>query len=248
MEDFIMEFLSKHPVKDYLALGIVGSYAQGKQKKLSDIDLLFVTNDEREGYIKIHEKHYFSISFVTPDKLKTMKKQVDQLLFAVETFKDMKVIYDPDNILNDIQSYMTDFTWTSVMKEISKYKAKEELIGFLEEVQKSIEGLKSNHIGKQLNGIYGLTYGMFYIIRLRDQLCTGSDNDFYDVVFKHLDDKDPIKELAPIAFGIKQTTLEDRVDAGLEIFIHVSNSLIDFCSEEEKEYLMQLMHEVIVVI
>ncbi|MBN2794031.1 MAG: nucleotidyltransferase domain-containing protein [Clostridia bacterium] len=248
MEDFIMEFLSKNPVNNYLALAITGSYAINEQKKLSDIDLLFITSEPREGMIKIYNGHYFSISFKTPEMLLSYKKNVNELMYAVETFKRMKILYDPEHLLSKLKEDMEAFQWTSVLKEHSKHKAKEELIGFLEEVQKSVEGLKSNHVGKMLNGIYGLTYGMFYVIRLRDQICTGSDNEFYDAVVNQLEDKDPIRELAPIAFGLTQSTLHDRIDAGLEIFIHVSNSLMDFYAHEEKDYMMKLVQEVIVVI
>ena len=147
-----------------------------------------------------------------------------------------------------MQDKAKNFKWSSVLIERSKYKAVKEYIGYMEEAQKAIQGLKDRHIGKMLNGVYGLTYGMFQVIRLRDQIQIKSANEFYDIVHEHLPSYDPIRELSECAFGIKSTTIEDQVEAGLEMFMHIGNSMMSLFLDDEKEYVLKLIHEIIKVV
>lgn len=248
MEDFILEYINTKDLRAYKGVALLGSYATGRYHKWSDVDLTFLTDGRSDHQIELYNERYFSISHMPVPALHDHLKDVNKLLYGVKTFEKMMILYDPEEILANFKQDCAVFEWSSVLRERAKHLAKVELVSFFEEVQKSIAGIKENHIGKMLNGVYGLNHGMFQVIRLRDQIMTESDNDFYDAVMNHLEDKDPIKELAPMAFGIVKGDLEDQLDAGLEIFMHVSNSLMDFFTDDEKDYLMKLIQEVISVI
>lgn len=248
MQAFIDDFLKSKSFKDYQGIALIGSYARGDEQPLSDIDLIFISDNPKEHHIEIYQNHYYSLTYYTISQLEAYKKDVHKLLVGMKTFQQMKVIYDPHASLKNIQEAFDSFTWSSNQKTSAKYQAKEALIDYLEEVQKCLSGIKEKHIGKMLNGLYGVSYGMFSVIRLRDQIMIASDNDFYQSVMDHLDDKDPIKILGPLVFNIESVTLMDQLEAGLEIFMHVSNSLIKFCTQEERRYLMKIIQEIIQVI
>ncbi|MBI9013493.1 MAG: nucleotidyltransferase domain-containing protein [Clostridiales bacterium] len=245
MEDFIIEYIEKLVLSDYLGVGIIGSYATSSHKKWSDVDLVCVVEEKRDNKVEIFKDHYFSVSYYTQDDFETYIKRPSLQLNGLEALKQIKIIYDPKSLLKEIKTILSEFSPTSVDKERSLYLAKNEYVGYIEEAQKALQGYMDHHVGKMLNGIYGLTYGMFQVIRLRDYLSITSDNDFYECVMTHLDEKDPIKVLAPQAFGLESTQLEDQVEAGLEIFMHVGNSLMTLFTEDEKEYGLKLIHEII---
>lgn len=248
MEDFIFEFIQELPLDDYKAVGLIGSYATGQATTWSDVDIVIITDTIKDNYVKIFKEKYFTVSFYTPDSFEAYFKDPFLMFSALKALEMIKPLYDPEKLLEDLVSRCQGFKIGSVAKEHAKFRAKNEYIGFMEEAQKAIQGLKDHHVGKMLSGLYGLTYGMFTVIRLRDQLTIASDNDFYDVVMDALDDRDPIKELAEYAFGIKKGDLEDQVEAGLEMFMHIGNSLVDLFSEEEKVYALKLVHEIIKVV
>lgn len=245
MNEIVIEFIETLTLEDYQGVGIIGSYAIGTENKWSDIDLFFLTEKRKPSEIVIFENKYFTLSYYTEDDLADYKKKPSLMLKGVEVFKRLKILYDPYQKLQGMKDDFSGFKMTCVDKEHSLFAAKKEFIGFIEEAQKSLSGLMDHHNGKMLCGLYGLTYGMFQVLILRDALMTLSDNDFYDVVMNHLEDKDPIKELAPHAFGIVSSTLEDQVEAGLEIFIHVGNSLMKLFDDHEREFVLKLMHEII---
>ena len=245
MEDFIIEYIEKLVLTDYIGVGIIGSYATSSYKKWSDVDLICLVEEKRDNKVEVFKSHYFSVSYYTQDAFEDYMKQPSLQLNGLEAFKQLKIIYDPKNILKEIKTILSEFSPTSVDKERSLYLAKNEYVGYIEEAQKALQGLMDHHTGKMLNGLYGISFGMFEVIRLRDYLAIDSDNDFYECVMTHLDEKDPIKILAPQAFGLEATQLEDQIEAGLEIFMHVGNSLMTLFTEDEKAYGLKLIHEII---
>ncbi len=248
MNEVIVEYIETLNLEDYQAIGLIGSFATNQEGKWSDVDLIAVTDQKRPNQIEIFKNRYFTISYYCTDEFETYFKDTRKMLKGIKTFSNMRIIYDPDAILENLKKKSESFKVTSVHKEHSLYRAKLEYIGYMEEAQKGLQGLIDKHNGKQLCGLYGLTHGMFQVISLRDHLYIDSDNDFYDVVMKHLDEKDPIRDIAPHAFGILPTTLEDQVEAGLELFMHVGNSLMSLFDEDEKLYGIKLIQEIIKVV
>ncbi len=245
MNEIILEYINTLAVKSYKGIAVVGSYATGQEKTWSDIDLMLLVDEDKSSQIVLFKDKYFTLSYYTESGLMGYLSDAKQMIYGVNSFKSMKILYDPESILEDFKEKCVSHNPTSVNREHSLYASKNEYIGYIEEAQKSLQGLLDQHTGKMLCGLYGLTHGMFQVLVLRDHLYASSDNDFYDIVMEHLDDKDPIKDLAPHAFGIVQTTLVDQVEAGLEMFMHIGNSLMKVFSDDEKHYVMKLMHEII---
>jgi len=245
MNEIILEYINTLDVKSYKGIGLVGSYASGQERVWSDIDLVFLVDQVKSSEIVLFKDKYFTLTYYTREALENYLCDAKLMVYGIHAFKEMKVLYDPEGIFDDFKEKCLSHAPTSVDKEHSLYASKNEYIGYIEEAQKALQGLLDNHHGKMLCGLYGISYGMFQVLVLKHHLYASSDNDFYDIVMDHLDEKDPIKELAPQAFGILQTNLEDQIEAGLEIFMHVGNSLMKVFSDDEKHYVMKLMHEII---
>lgn len=245
MEDFIVEYIEKLNLTDYKGIGLIGSYANNTQKKWSGVDLICIVEEAKVDKIEIFNNIYFSIKYYIEEDFEAYIKKPSLQLNGLHALKQIKIIYDPNSHLEDMIKILEKFSVSSVDRDKSLYLAKTEYLGYIEGAQKALQGLMDKHSGKMLIGLQVLSYGMFSVIRLRDYISINSDNDFYDGVLNSLDDKDPIKILAPQAFGLEQTTLEDQVEAGLELFMHVGNSLMTQFSEDEKTYGLKLIQEII---
>lgn len=248
MQDFIIEYLEREDLKSYKGVAIIGSYATGKENKWSDIDLIFITDEKKDTKIEIYNHKYYVSSYYQEEDLEHYFKNPKLMINGLKAFANMNIVYDQSGMLKRFKKKANDFELTSVQIEHCKYRAKNEFISYIEEAQKGIQGIKEQHIGKMLNAQHGLSFGMFLVIRLRDQIMLESDNDIFQVVYDQLEAKDPVRELSKHVFNIIPGSLEDQIDAGLEIFMHVSNSLMNFFTDEEKEYIMKLVVEIIQVI
>lgn len=245
MNEIILEYLNTIDIKSYKGVAVIGSYAMNTEKKWSDIDLIFLVDNKRPTDIVLFNGKYFTLSYHTEEDLRTYLTDTMKMIKGIHPLREMKILFDPDRSLEKLKEAFENHTPTSVDREHSLYASKREYISYMEEAQKALQGLIDKHHGKMICGLYGLTYGMFSVVLLREHLYLESENDFYDTVMNHLDAKDPVKDLAPHAFAIDPTTLEDQVEAGLEMFMHIGNSLMKVFSDEEKSYVLKLMHEII---
>jgi len=248
MKEVVLDYIDQMKLNENEGLALVGSHANGLDKKWSDVDLIILTQEDCENRIDLFKDHYFTISYYKIDDLEDYLKNLEKALVGVKSFSEMKIIVDPDQQLQDFKNKCKSFKLSSVHLEHLKYKAKLEYIGYIEEAQKALQGLVDKDHGRMILGRFGLTFGMFRVIALRDGLMQASENEFYDLVMNHLDDKDPIKDIAPHAFGIDRTDIEDQVEAGLELFMHVGNSLMSLFNEDEKKYGLKLIQEIIKVV
>lgn len=248
MKEVILEYIQRIELEKNEALAVIGSHAIGEEKTWSDVDLIILSEEAKPVHVEIYKDQYFTITYYTEDMLAHYFKDTEKMFIGIPSFSNMRVIIDPEQKFTTFSEKCKNFKTTSVHLEHSLYKAKTEYIGYIEEAQKALQGLIDHHNGKMLLGLYGLTYGMFRVLALRDGLKLESENDFYDNVMEHLDDRDPIKDIAPHAFGLEMSQLVDQVEAGLELFMHVGNSLMTLFDEEEKKYGMKLIQEIIKVV
>lgn len=248
MSEIIYDYLETIDINSYEGVAVIGSYAINEEKKWSDIDLFFLVKENRNSKIEIFKNKYFVSNYYVLEDLEKYFKDTNLITSTLGALSNIKLLFDPHGHLGDLKEQAKKFTWTSVLVEQSKYLAAKKYIGFLEEAQKAIQGLADKHVGKMLNGVYGLSFGMFQVIRLRDQIQIKSDNEFFSAIHEHLHENDPIRDLSECAFGIKRTNIEDQVEAGLEMFMHIGNSMMPYFSDEEKEYVLKLIHEIILVV
>lgn len=248
MKEVILNYINQMKIEENEGLALVGSHANGSDKKWSDVDLIVLTDHPRQGRIDLFCDQYFTITYYTKEALEDYFIDVEKMLVGLNAFSQMKILIDPEDELKSFSHKCKNFRLTSVHLEHLKYKAKLEYISYIEEAQKALQGLSDNHQGKMILGLYGLTFGMFRVIALKEGLMQASENDFYDIVMNHLEDRDPIKDIAPHAFGIDRTDLVDQVEAGLELFMHVGNSLMSLFDEDEKKYGLKLIQEIIKVV
>lgn len=248
MNKIINEYLNNIEKKIYDGIAVVGSYSTGFETELSDVDLIFLVKTKMETKIEIYQNKYFVSNYYTKNDLDEYFTKPNLILNGLDSFSKMSIIYDKTNILSKIKEQTTKFLWTNQLVDKSIKLGVVEFISYLEEVQKSIQGLKDKHVGKMLNGVHGLSYGMFNVLRLTKQIKISSDNDFYSSVIETLEDFDPIIELSEYAFGIKKTTLEEQVEAGLEMFMFIGNSMMSLFNITEKKYVIKLITEIIKLI
>ncbi len=245
MNKTIENYLAKVNIEKDATIALIGSYATSTNTDLSDIDLIFVVKEEREAKIEIYENKYFVSTYYAKEELDRYFVDPELITIAKNTFRNLIIIKDDNNILKSIKKLAEEFKWSDNLRDISIQESKKVFISYLEEVQKSIQGLKDNHIGKMLNGVYGLSYGMFQVLRLKNQIEISSENMFYDDILEKLDEKDPVKDLAKYAFGITSTTIVEQVEAGLEMVMHIGNSMMPLFSLSEKKYVIKIIHEII---
>jgi len=108
--------------------------------------------------------------------------------------------------------------------------ASSQMVGWIEEAHKGLEGLHRNEVGRLLNARFGLSWGLAGVMRVQRGILGNSDNSFYDDVRQSLGEASHWSRLLAVAFGVagsdgKSLSLHESVVAGLQLYCETARLL-----------------------
>jgi hypothetical protein len=131
---------------------------------------------------------------------------------------------DQEGYFAAIQARAHAFTWDAAMRERANQWASRQMVGWIEEVHKGLEGLRRDDIGRLLNARFGLSWGLSQVIIVQRGLLLVGDNAFYDAITASMAGQSEWLRLYRAASGIeaddgRAPTLREQVMAGLRLYV-----------------------------
>lgn len=230
--------ISEIDKSDIEAIGLMGSYSRGEEKKYSDVDIVCILKknaNRKSTYIEIIEGKYVVTSYVTIEEMEECFTEPESATENMLGLQQVKVLYDPNKIFIKLRQRAIEFQWTEELQQKANKIVSKRLVGWIEEVHKALQGLISNDVGRMLNGLYGLTYGMFNIVRVQKGILLNGENSFYNRIVEYHGISSNLARLGEKAFGINQNKgIKERVVSGLLLFDEVTEELMKVLREEDK--------------
>ncbi len=236
MTDYVAQL-----TREYTTLAIVGSSARGTATQYSDIDLIIVGVEE-EHWIHLDHGKYYSVSIVTKNKMEACFQSYDDLSANLIGLQTMDILRDDEGYLNSMKLRAKAYEWREGWTNERTKDFNASLLSWGEEVLKSLNGLMKGHSGTMLAGIFGLTYGLFNMIKLKEGLLLASENDLYETVVEKINHP-YFTFLARKAFGIDAHTLEERTKAGLHLMAYMVNQWQPIMNEEVYDWYKKLLKD-----
>jgi hypothetical protein len=113
----------------------------------------------------------------------------------------------------------------------------EQMVGWLEEVFKGLEGLRRDDTGRLLNARFGLSWGLSRILLVHYGVLLHGDNTFYDQLTEVLGEGSPWPRLRRQAFGIpiegEALSLQEQVRAGLRLYALMAKMVQEALTDEQ---------------
>ncbi|WP_069650135.1 nucleotidyltransferase domain-containing protein [Caloranaerobacter ferrireducens] len=244
----IAERIKKIDREELEAIALMGSYARGEACKYSDIDIVCFLKEGNEGRlpdIEIVDSKYLVISYVTREETDKWFCDPEKATECISGLRQSKVIWDPNGYLSSLKKRAEEFKWDSSLQEKANNYASRELVSWVEEVHKALQGLLFNDIGRMLNGLYGLTYGLFKVVRVQKGILLTSDNSFFKQVIDYFGEESEFAILGKEAFGIDNTLeVRERVISGLKLFDLITDMLVDILNDDDKEAILLVKDEI----
>ncbi|MDK2951037.1 MAG: hypothetical protein PWQ77_702 [Kosmotogales bacterium] len=220
IKDFILkrvETLKKE--SGIISIALVGSYARNEENEFSDIDILCLKTRKKESKIEIIDKKYFVISYLNKKELEETFTSPVKASKNISGLKTSVILFDPKNYFLNIKKRAKNFLWDEEMIQKRNKYINAEFLGWIEEINKSLQGLILNDMGKMIMGLHGLTFGMFDIISIYKCLLIKSDNSFFPQVIQSMNKNVKFVKNSFLAFGIdKSDGIIGRTVAGFEVF------------------------------
>lgn len=216
------------------ALILMGSYARSEAGQNSDIDLVrFVKSGTKlsdDGTHFYEEKILINISTVEQDEYEKWFIEPYEATRWIAGLRVARALIDRENFFtNGLQIRAHNFLWDTTIQSRADIEASRRMVGWCEEVHKGLEGLRrSNDIGRLLNAIHGLSWGLTEVIQIQHGVLVSSDNNVFNEVELALGDNLEMIELRRIAFGIIGIySLRERVIAGLKFYLLLAEQMQD---------------------
>jgi hypothetical protein len=209
------------------AIALYGSHARGDAGPNSDIDLIrFLNSDEADppgSGSHLIDDTLVVVSNYTPSTVASWFTAPTAAVTAIAPLRQAKALWDPTGALAQLQARAHAFTWTAALQQQADQWASEELVGWIEEVHKGLEGLRRNDDGRLLNATFGLSWGITGIVKVQRGVLVYSDNTLIDQVMESVGQESRWSQLCRTSFGMTveqgaPPSLRERVVAGLHLY------------------------------
>jgi hypothetical protein len=228
---------SRFRAPDVAAIALMGSHARGNAGPFSDVDLVrfFARgNATHEAMTFLLGGHFVVVSDVYPQQVADCFERPDRASTMIAGLRSARPLWDPDRFFAAIQARATAFTWDESMQSRADAWASSEMVGWIEEAQKGLAGLRAGHEGRLLNARFGLTWGMVNVMRVQRGILVSGDNGVYAEVADALGRESRWAVLCRQAFGIDGGSLPTQVKAGLRLYVHTAELLAGVLQPEDK--------------
>lgn len=226
-------------------IALMGSYSRNEAGRFSDIDIECFTNEEdKEPEVSIIDNKLLVISYANIEEVKewfTNPKFVVELIHGV---RNLIPIWDPSGYLIKIKEKAINLNWTTKLQDKANIQTRKELVSLIEEVNKGIQGNISKDIGRQLNCVLGMSFGLFKIISIQKGIFIKGDNTLFDQVFQVYEKQNDVKKMMNSVFGISPNSLNERVLNGLELYKIISFEFINIFKQIEKEMILDTIKSI----
>jgi hypothetical protein len=209
------------------AIALMGSHARGQAGPYSDIDLVrFVVTGA--GDLPGHGSYLIDdqlvvVSNVEPETVERWFSDPREATKTITGLRQARQLLDRSGLFAATQQRANAFVWTPELQAKADEQASREMVGWIEEVHKGLEGLRRQDPGRLLNGLFGLTYGLSFAMQLHLGVLLSGDNGFYDEVAAAVGTDSLWSHLRGVAFGVAEVhgrppSLRERVVAGLGLY------------------------------
>lgn len=210
-----------------VAVALLGSHARGDAGPESDVDLLRLTAadppaDEMPDDAGSHLRNgrLVVVSDAGPAALDGYFQHPQQAVSTIQGLRTGRALLDSDGHFARLQGRARAFVWDAAMQERANRYVSRQMVGWVEEVLKGVQGLRTGHVGRLLNARFGLSWGLTDVMQVYHGVLAQGDNHVYAQVRAAVGDPRWL-QLHAQAFAVADHHggLATQVAAGLQLYI-----------------------------
>jgi hypothetical protein len=215
------------------ALALLGSHARGAAGPWSDIDLVrFTAEDAPAAEAETHliADHLVIVGTVTPAEAERWFTAPEEAVRTIVGVRQGRALFDPAGVFAALQARARAFTWDAAMQARADHWASQQMVGWIEEAHKGMEGLQRGDLGRLILARHGLSWGMLRVLNVHHGILLASENDIFDALAAALSPDTTLLDLLRAAFGMAGVDgtpppLRAQVIAGLRLYANIADQL-----------------------
>lgn len=222
------------------AVVLMGSHARGSAGPFSDVDLVrFLQNEDTalpDGGSHLVDSRLVVVSDVTPTEVERSFTRPEVAVETIAGLRSGRALVDEDGFFRGLQQRALSFEWDDAMQEKADRWASQQMVGWIEEVHKGLEGLRSHDTGRLLHARFGCSWGLARVMCVHRGILLSGDNALYDEVTADVGPNSTWTRLCRAAYGIEpeRSSLQEQVRAGLELYRRTAVMLAEIILPEHQ--------------
>jgi len=231
-----------HP--DARAIVLMGSFARGAAGPFSDVDIVRFTESD-ETVLPDNGSHLIDgrlvvVSDVNPTQVQASFTEPEIAVETIQGLRSGRSLIDRQDTFSAIQQRALDFQWDNAMQAKANRWASRQMVGWIEEVHKGLEGLRSSDIGRLLHARFGCSWGLARLICVQRGILLSGDNALYEEVIASVSPDSQWAKLCRAVWGIapEPSTLQEEVIAGLQLYNLTAVMLADVIHPQDAPLVM----------
>lgn len=225
------------------AVVLMGSFARGDAGSYSDVDLVRFFGSEAS--VPDDESHLIAARLVTvssvgPAQVNRWFDRPEAAVNAMGGLRTARALLDRDETFARIQTRARHFEWDEAMQAKADAWVSGEMVGWIEEVHKGLEGLRQDDVGRMLNARFGCSWGLARVMVVHRGVLLSGDNGCYDEVRAAVGLESTWSRACAAAFGVEGAlTLREQVRAGLRLYVLTAQMVQEALREGDRRLVMQ---------
>lgn len=241
----------QHPA--VTAIALFGSHARGDAGPYSDVDLVrFVKSDDADppgSGSHLIDDTLVVVTNYTPSTVNSWFTDPTASVQAIAGLQQAKSLWDPSGEFARLQARAHAFIWTTDLQAKADLWASEQMVGWIEETHKGLEGLRRRDVGRLLNATFGLSWGLMGIVKVQRGVLVYSDNSVVAQVMESVGTESIWSQLCAISFGFGEVhnrppSLRERVVAGLHLYTVTAELLASAIQPEHLPFVTRTMERI----
>lgn len=210
------------------AIGLMGSHARGEAGEFSDVDLYRFLDDEADpppgSGSHLIDKRLVTVMDLHPYQVERWFERPEEAVKWITGLRQVYALKDETGVIADLRARAIAFTWDEAMQQRANQYASRQMVWWIEEVHKGLEGLRRNDAGRMLFGLIGLSWGIARLVQVQHGLLLPSENEIFDALDRVFGLDSEWVRLRRITFGVGADgrlafSLRERVMAGLKLYM-----------------------------
>lgn len=247
MDEFNLDALKRNI--DYLIKNndipeiiLTGSYARGDYKQFSDIDLTCFLKPsfnykENPSILFYQDNILYSITKTSLESWKEAINDPKTYYYLIHPIKEAIVIKDEFGKFQEFKNSLDEVIGKKIHEKRTKY-INENIIGYLEEVHKIMNGLKSKNELLLNYAIIGLILGLANILTVHFEVFMKTENELFQKIQEvtGMDSNCAREFRKTLGIGQQITTIQ-RAESALKLYLETIKLVSLHFTEKEKQTL-----------
>lgn len=206
-------------------VAVLGSFARGDAGPFSDIDVVRFSDD---AVLRSTDGSYLVggrlvvVATASREDVASWFDRPELIVNYVGGLRCAHALADEDGVVAGLRERALAFRWTQELSHRADAWVGAQMVGWIEEVFKGLEGLRRDDVGRLLNARFGLSWGLSRVMVVHRRLLLEGDNAMHAALTAALGESSSWVALRDRVFGVADSkdagTLCGQVRAGLELY------------------------------